>query len=105
MKAKDCFSSENFEKVKKDIAFRVSVSGMGKYYITYPTEKGRIQDGVKRPAKNPDQVYDVYYEEDSQLIIFKSPKHHFSFHKKSGLQQPDEVEKDLGMKLFCYLVQ
>ncbi|MFT5262688.1 MAG: hypothetical protein ACI8YQ_001425 [Polaribacter sp.] len=103
MKTKSCFSSESFEKLKKNIAFRISVSGMGKYYVTFPPEKGRVQDGVKRPAKNPDQVYDVYYEGDTQLIVFKSPKHHFSFHKESGLQQPDEVEKGLGMKLFCHL--
>lgn len=105
MKTTNCFSSENFEKVKDDIVFRISVSGMGKYYVPFPPEKERIQDGVKRPAKNPDQVYDVSYKEDSQLIVCKSPKHHFSFHKDSGLQEASEVDEDLGMRLFCYLVR
>ncbi len=105
MKTIDCFSSKNFEKVKNQIAFRISVSGMGKYYVTFPPEKGKVQDGIKRPPKNPDQVYDVYYIEETQFIVCKSPKHSFSFHKENGLQRADNVDRELGLKLFCHLAQ
>ncbi|MFK7808238.1 MAG: hypothetical protein AB8F74_10600 [Saprospiraceae bacterium] len=100
-----CFSTTNWEKAKKLIDFRISVSGMGKFYVTYPPEENKINDGVKRLPKNPEDVYDVYEAFGGGVIVFKSPKHEFRFDKNQGLLDASETDKSLAQKVFCYLVK
>jgi len=101
----NCFSSDNFQQAVEIIEFRISVSGMGKFYITYPKEEGQKNDGRKRLPKNPDDVFDIYMDTDSKEIIMKSPKHHFRFHAQKGLFDRQKVNNGLADELFCYLLK
>lgn len=100
-----CFNTENFAKAREIINFRISVSGMGKFYITFPKEENRVNDGVKRLPKNPDDVFDVFTDMNSKIITMKSPKHSFQFEETTGLQDQGKVEAGLANELFCYLLK
>ena len=69
-----CFSADNFQKAKEQINFRISVSGMGKFYIEHPADSSAPNDGKKRPPRFPERVYDTYLDLSGDIIHFKSPK-------------------------------
>lgn len=91
--SESCFSTVNWEKAKELIDFRISVSGMGKFYVTYPPETTKFNDGNKRLATKPDDVYDVYMEFGAREIVLKSPNHEFRFDKEKGLLHADQVDE------------
>jgi hypothetical protein len=107
MENKDCFSPENFLKVKDYIIIRLSVSGMGKLYVEYPPDSTRINDGIMRPSNHPENVYDVRFDENTNQIIFKNENFEFYFHSKDGLvhnTNQAENERVLANDIFCYLL-
>lgn len=108
MENKDCFSTEKFEKVSAYIAYRILNSSAGtNFYLEYPVDKKTVHDGIKRPSNNPESVYDIRFEAETQQIIFKSQVRSFRFHVTEGLLNKETQTKednDLANSIFCHLV-
>jgi hypothetical protein len=104
---KDCFNPENFLKVKEYILQRLLVSGMGKFYVEYPPDTTKINDGIMKPSNHPENVFDIRFDETSDQIVFESPTIYISFHSKDGFihrMNITEREKLLANDIFCYLL-
>ena len=105
--AENCFSSLNFSIIKDHIQNVISISGMGKYYIEYPPDKSQINDGNKHPSKNPENVYDISYNDSLKRIIFKNDNNEFFFKQDEGLisrKQYSVAKQNLADNLFCYIL-
>ena len=107
MENKDCFNPENFLKVKGYIVFRISVSGMGKFYEEYPPDSTRINDGIMRLSNHPDNVFDIRFDENTNQIVFKNGTIELDFHPTEGFinkENKTEIEKGLANDIFCYIL-
>ncbi|MFC2092327.1 hypothetical protein ACFLSV_00365 [Bacteroidota bacterium] len=107
MENKDCFSPENFLKVKEYIILRLGVSGMGKFYVEYPPDSTRLNDGVMRPSNHPENVFDIRFDETTDQIVFENETVEFNFHSEEGLvYKKNQTEKEhcLANDIFCYLL-
>lgn len=103
----DCFTAQNFSKLKEYIQATILTSGMGKYYVEYPPDKTQVNDGNKHLSKHPENVYDIFYNDSLNQIIFKSKNAEFGFMQNGALmgnKQKTETEQDLAENLFCYIL-
>ena len=95
-----CFSSENFAIVKAYIAYRILNSSTGThFYLEYPPSQ-EPSDGIKRPSKHPENVYNSYFDTDLNQIVFENKLFSHHFHAEKGLLTASEA----GESIFCYLV-
>jgi len=104
---KDCFSPENFLKVKEYIILRLGVSGMGKFYVEYPPDSTQLNGGIMRPSNHPENVFDIHFDETTDQIVFENETFEFNFHSEEGLvYKKNQTEKEhcLANNIFCYLL-
>ncbi|MEO8666178.1 MAG: hypothetical protein ABI462_11855 [Ignavibacteria bacterium] len=105
--SKDCYTPASFSMLKKYIADRIATSGMGKFYVEYPPDPEWIDDGIKRPSKHPENVYDVTYNSTVDQIHFENKKNTFIFFSKEGLllkMGRTNSDIDLANKIYCFMI-
>ncbi|TAE09021.1 MAG: hypothetical protein EAZ95_16520 [Bacteroidetes bacterium] len=107
METKSCYSAENFEIVKKYIAYRILHSSSGThFYLEFP-ESQEPQDGIKRPSKHPENVYNIRFEQARNEIVFKNGTVEHSFLADAGLlakKNSTENDQATAHAIFCHLV-
>ena len=107
METKSCYSAENFEKVKKYIAYRILNSSSGThFYLEFPVSQ-EPQDGIKRPSKHPENVYNIRFDEQYNHIIFENRTAEHSFLADAGLiakKNSTENDQANAHAIFCHLV-
>ncbi|MDX2301773.1 MAG: hypothetical protein NW226_03190 [Microscillaceae bacterium] len=107
MNDQNCFTPENFSQVKAYILERILYSGAGKFYVEYPPDPNAQHDGIKRPSAHPENVYDIFYENTSDQIVFKNAQKTFVFRDQEGLMQVESLSKQeqvLALNIFCHLL-
>ncbi len=105
--SKDCFSAESFFMLTEYISDRIKFSGSGKFYIEYPPDKTQFDDGIKRPSKHPENVFEVRNDETLDKIILESKSLEISFLSKTGLVlKKDHTPADhaTANDIYCYLL-
>ena len=112
MKTNNCFNPENYTTVENYIAFRLSVSGMGKYYLEYPVPTEIIKDekpGNKKLPVHPENVYDIYIDKSAKQLVFENKPAKFIFDPQKGFLNQDqkfgEKESSLADDIFCHLLK
>jgi hypothetical protein len=100
----DCWASIYWDKLSAHIQFRLSVSGMGKYYVEFPAVE-QPQDGIKRGPVEPNNTYSLRVQE--QEIHCQSPLYHFIYRQGEGLlaEGLSSEELALAQALYAYLVE
>jgi DUF4097 and DUF4098 domain-containing protein YvlB len=104
----NCFSSENFTKVKDYIDSRILTSGMGKFYVEYPPDPEKINDGKMRSSNHPENVFDIHIDKATGQIVFENQRIKFVFHSTKGLiskKNRTKQDKKLAHEIFCYLLR
>ena len=106
MANKDCYSPENFGRVKEYIAESISRSSMGtNFYLEFPVDSTRLNDRVKRPSNHPENVYDVLVDKRLDEVVCKSKRHVLRFQATGLVTQTSSPETQvLAAALFCHLV-
>jgi hypothetical protein len=102
------FSSENFERLKLYIQQQILLSSMGtKFYLEFPPTE-TPKDGIKRPSKTPENVYDVRFDEIQNCIICESRQARYVFQMEIGLLASEnltEEKRTTALAILAYLVE
>lgn len=107
MDEKNCFSAENFLKVKGYVIYRTLVSSSGTFYYEYPIDETKVHDGIKRPSKHPENVYKLRFDKESNQIIIENKEFEFNFDSELGLVlKKNQTAKDnaFANDFFCHLL-
>jgi len=106
---KNCFTSNTFITVKTYILSEINHSSSGtKFYLEYPVDTNKVNDGVMRPSKHPENVFDIRFDEKTGQIIFNNKLHFYCFNETTGfVKQKEHKDADvqLANNIFCFLFE